>query len=359
MTAWFDEKRGWPNEHVKGQGGPDDGRLRFPASLYAIVLDAVPHGRAASGVIYLDELLVTEQAAPRAQTNPASPVAGTAPSVSSALAGHIVYAAANGGTTDVMVLDVPTGGVRRLFPNARQPDISRNTSRVVFNGVGGGKNNIFSINLDGSGEIMNGNYPEDSYPHWSPSGVSAVFHSTIGDGNEHIYTQRDMSHAEEPQPLKVKEQGVLGRFPTWLENWRIAYSGCDYWDPVARGSHCGIWTVNSDGSGAPQQLTEQMADHTTDSAGGVLLYVSQATGNWDIYAIPAAGGAPRNLTSSPSQEVGATFSPDGARIAFMSDRGGGWGIWVMDADGGNQQKLATVANGFGSDWPHERLAWGP
>jgi Tol biopolymer transport system component len=75
--------------------------------------------------------------------------------------------------------------------------------------------------------------------------------------------------------------------------------------------------------------------------------------------MPAMGGKAGNLTNSPSQDLGATFSPDGSYIAFMSDRGGGWGIWIMEADGANPRQLVNVPQGFGVDWSEERLSWGP
>ena len=106
------------------------------------------------------------------------------------------------------------------------------------------------------------------------------------------------------------------------------------------------------------QLTQDVQDRSTDESSGVVLYSSKATGNWDVYAISEGGGSSRNLTNSPTQDAGATFSPDGRFIAFMSDRGGGWAIWVMNADGSNPQKLIDVPSGFGA-WEEERLAWGP
>ncbi len=105
------------------------------------------------------------------------------------------------------------------------------------------------------------------------------------------------------------------------------------------------------------QLTDNSGDISTDSAGGTLLFASPRNGNWEVYAVPANGGTPRNLTNSPSHDFGAAFSPDGRTIAFMSNRDG-WGIWVMNADGSNPQKLISVP-GFGSNWKEERLAWGP
>lgn len=81
MIAWFDEKRSWPNGHISG---PDDSKLRYPASLYALVLDGVPDGQASTGVIFLDEMFSTQDAIPTAnptaQPRPyAPPVAGAAP----------------------------------------------------------------------------------------------------------------------------------------------------------------------------------------------------------------------------------------------------------------------------------------
>jgi serine/threonine-protein kinase len=357
MVASLNTKAPWPQGHIRG---PDNGQLDYPISFDGLVLDVVPRTGAAtySGTIYVDDLTTGGTATPSqtaSAVTPGSPAATTAPAAPSGpLGGRIVYAASNGSTTDVFILDVASKGSRRLFTNARQPDI-RKDGRVVFDGIGGGKNNLFSINADGSRETMNGMHPEDSYPHWSPSGESAVFQSTLGDGKDRIYIQWDMTHAEEPQTFLVDRVHAFGRAPTWLENWRIAYSGCNYW---AGGSHCGIWAVNSKGNSYPQQLSTQPEDRATDSANDILLYASKATGNWDIFAVPVTGGTPRNLTNNPSQDVGAAFAPDGGAIAFISNRDGGWGIWVMNTDGGNPQKLIAVPNGFGQGWAEERLAWG-
>jgi hypothetical protein len=353
MTLPLDVTADWPQGHISG---PDNDALDYPIKLFALVLDAAPDGAASKGTIYLDDLGTGPgTAAPSSAGSSASggsaPAAPTAPPAApAALSGRIVFTSDN----NVAALDVVGGNTWPVFYNGRQPDI-RADGRVVVNGVGGGKDNVFTINLDGSGEIMTGRYPEDSYPHWSPSGVSAVFYSTLqGDGRERIYVQTDMTHSEEPRLLKVNGVDVYGRHPIWLQNWRIAYTGCDYW---ASGSNCGIWTADSSGAGNPTQLTQRSDDRSTDNHGNTLLFSSRAAGNWEVFAVPVNGGAARNLTNSPSHDVGATFSPDGGSIAFMSDRDGGWGIWVMSADGSNPRRLFRVANGFGSDWENERLAW--
>ena len=70
MTAWFDEERGWPNSHISG---PDNGIIDYPASFYAFVLDGVPDGQASSGVIYLDEVFITQQPIPQPSPTPPPP----------------------------------------------------------------------------------------------------------------------------------------------------------------------------------------------------------------------------------------------------------------------------------------------
>lgn len=70
MTAWFDDTRDWPNGHISGG---DNGRLDYPARLFALVLDGVPDGVASNGVIYLDDLMATSATLPPAVTPTAVP----------------------------------------------------------------------------------------------------------------------------------------------------------------------------------------------------------------------------------------------------------------------------------------------
>jgi TolB protein len=46
------------------------------------------------------------------------------------------------------------------------------------------------------------------------------------------------------------------------------------------------------------------------------------------------------LTSDPSIDTAASYSPDGTQIAFESDRGGSQQIYVMSADGSNTHRIS-------------------
>lgn len=61
----------------------------------------------------------------------------------------------------------------------------------------------------------------------------------------------------------------------------------------------------------------------------------------DIYKVNVAGGKAERLTSQPSYETRAVWSPDSKKIAFASDRNGGFDVYVMDADGGTAKRLTT------------------
>ena len=53
-------------------------------------------------------------------------------------------------------------------------------------------------------------------------------------------------------------------------------------------------------------------------------------------------GDVRNITNNPSRDGGASWSPDGARIAFHSNRSGTHEIWTMNADGTDPKQVTTL-----------------
>lgn len=82
-----------------------------------------------------------------------------------------------------------------------------------------------------------------------------------------------------------------------------------------------------------------------------VVYVGiDAGGGTDLYLADLAGGAPVNLTNSPSvMEETPVFAPDGTRIAFGRNAGDGWDIYSVAPDGTGL--LPMVANA-GSDENH-------
>src|SRR4030095_5356209 len=95
--------------------------------------------------------------------------------------------------------------------------------------------------------------------------------------------------------------------------------------------------------------------------GETIAYVSDRTGNFDIFLKQVSGGPDVQLTTSPAEDVQPSFSPDGKQIAFVSTRSSqtglyypvtdspqiGGDIWVMSAlgdRGGNARRIAENGN---------------
>jgi dipeptidyl aminopeptidase/acylaminoacyl peptidase len=76
----------------------------------------------------------------------------------------------------------------------------------------------------------------------------------------------------------------------------------------------------------------------------------------DIFIMPAAGGTPRRVTTTPGNENGIRWSPDSRRIAFTAapNRTASGRIYLVDAAGGTPQNLL-------GEWQYEpdQLEWLP
>src|SRR5688500_10943407 len=79
--------------------------------------------------------------------------------------------------------------------------------------------------------------------------------------------------------------------------------------------------------------------------GSQIVFASDAEGQFEIYAIFAAGGKPRRLTSDPAFDHGPRFSRDGKWIYFNSQRTGDYRVWKMPAAGGPAVQV-TQDTGF-------------
>jgi Tol biopolymer transport system component len=157
--------------------------------------------------------------------------------------------------------------------------------------------------------------------------------------------------------------------------WRLSLAGGEP-EPVHTGSVTGVNNdhgISPDGKqfaisaghifvlpasgGSPRQVTTKTPSyyHGWSPDGKTLVYCARRDGNFDIYSIPAAGGAEKRLTSHPGYDDGPDYSPDGKWIYFNSDRSGSWDIWRMPADGAgdNDARAERVTRDDYEDWfPH-------
>ena len=120
-----------------------------------------------------------------------------------------------------------------------------------------------------------------------------------------------------------------------------------------------IYTVPISG-GTPKQLTPDAPSywHGWSPDGQTIAFTagrngaasSGNNGDYDIYTIPAMGGAEKRLTTAKGLDDGPEYSPDGQFIYFNSERSGHMQVWKMHADGSAQEQ---VTHDETNDWfPH-------
>jgi TolB protein len=93
--------------------------------------------------------------------------------------------------------------------------------------------------------------------------------------------------------------------------------------------------------GWPLRITQKSPSywHGWSPDGKTLAFVGQRDGDFDIYAIPTAGGDETRLTTAKGLDDGPEYSPDGKYIYFNSERTGHMQIWRMKPDGSEQEQV--------------------
>lgn len=117
------------------------------------------------------------------------------------------------------------------------------------------------------------------------------------------------------------------------------------------GGRSNIYTVPV-GGGTPKRVTERGPSylHGWSPDGKFLVYTAERNGDYDIYRIPAEGGAEVQLTSTAGLDDGSEYTPDGSAIYFNSARSGRMQIWRMNADGTNPEQVTN--DEFNNWFPH-------
>ena len=343
LTAALDDAAGWPNVHISG---PDTGKLSFPVSLSALVLDGVPDGAASKGTIYIDDLSTAGQAAagaPAAQTaGTASPAAAAASTLSGRIAVPIF--AADRGAYDLYVGDVNGSNFQRVLDRASQPSLRSDGQQIAFRGWAGDGRGIGVMDTLGGNQRTLTKFVEDGSPSYSPNGQVLVFSSAREPDRKGRIYQVNVSGGDDWQ-LKRGDDPVFGVSPEWLSNGLIVYKG-EY-------PQQGIVVMNADGS-APRLLADDAsaASPAGSPNGQSVAFMSQRDGNWEVYRVNLDGAGLTRLTNSGANDGLPVWSPDGKSIAFVSNHEGGWAVWAMNADGSNQRSTLQSA-GF-TGWHRSR-----
>ncbi len=185
-------------------------------------------------------------------------------------------------------------------------------------------------------------------PTWSPDGSRILF---IRD-RELLSTTPDGS-----QPVHIESNA-------WSPAWSPDGGQIAFVRPVGQEQETDLYTVSAAGGVAHKILDPpgEVMSPSWSPAGSTIVFVYSARearedpgpgelpytySGPNLYAIPATGGEPVQLTNSGTDKT-PVWSPDGSTIAFQREEE----LFLMNADGSNERPLTTAIQCLqcGPDW---------
>ncbi|MCD6285849.1 MAG: PD40 domain-containing protein [Anaerolineae bacterium] len=278
------------------------------------------------------------------------PVSGTVPGltpqpIAGFSVGRLAYPVYNAATGVYDLYALYSDG--RIIPvagNADQPWWEWGTGRVAYR-----DRNTASIRM----ELPEEGVPlqlltigQQAWPTLSPDSRRLAYAILEPEGTWGIYIANTDGSGG---PRRI----AAGWAPAWGRTGSLAYTGCD------DSGSCGIILDDPDDDQPGGRLTGSENDQGVSwaPAGNLMAYMSNFTGNWDLFLLSPEGGV-QQLTTDASDEGLPAWSPDGSSLAFVSNRSGGWGIYVMNINTRQVQRVLDLGASL-PGWESQRLSWAP
>ncbi len=207
-----------------------------------------------------------------------------------------------------------------------------------------GPNAIWTISLDGTPpvRVSKGPYTFAS-PVWTPDGRGLLYASNAGGALDVYHQAIHGDGRANGEPRRLTTGLSANGISMSRDGSRLAYSLLNYRSNIFAAP---IATSGTSSAAALRAVTDEnqtieTVDVTAD--GTSLVFESNRNGRSHIYRMPAAGGAPVQLTDGPEEDFAPKWSPDGKRIAFMRREPAKdflRDVYVMSADGGDQTRIS-------------------
>jgi TolB protein len=221
------------------------------------------------------------------------------------------------------------------------PSPSPDGKRLVFISVISGKEQLFTMNPDGSSSVqLTRNDADHEDPAWSPDGTRIAFVLIAGGRNSIAVMRTDGSNVE---VLTPKDQNTI--HPNWSsDSKRIIYCTNDDLEPPKKNA-ASIYSVELATKKITPIITGGINTYGSWSPDMRQIVFRKIIGdeNSEVFLANSDGSNLRNLTNNPFFDGWPAWSPDGKRIAFASNRRGhGYQIFVMNGDGTSPRLVANT-----------------
>ena len=200
---------------------------------------------------------------------------------------------------------------------------------------------------------LTNNPAQDVYPMWV--GGKIYFVSDRGEHKRFNLYVYDLASQQTTELTKFTDFDI--KFPSLGDNAIVFENGgYIYRYDLATGqtSKLAIF-IQEDfaiGRGGLRDVSKEVTNYEIAPDGNRALFGARG----DIFTVPAKYGNTRNLTATPGvHERNGLWSPDGKLIAYVSDQTGNDEIWIMPQDGGTTATQLTT----GADTYKYRPVWSP
>ena len=220
------------------------------------------------------------------------------------------------------------------------PTLSPDGKKIAFHSNRFGNNDIFLINVDGSGlKRLTTSPGNDRTPSWSADGSKISFVSTRG-GNYDVYVMNADGSKQRNLTNKIDSKQI---HPYWLNDTnKIIFNSSEEND------NYGIYTIKSDGSEL-KRIERNGAENThakISPDGKKIIFrklIEKEDWKSDIFVMDRNGKNETRLTFNALSNSAPSWSPDGSKILFSGTdkQNNSTHLYLMNIDGTDIQLLTN------------------